>query len=87
MIVEMYSVHDKQVGAFLPAFSARAKGEAIRMFYDACKQNERFRDHAADYTLYFVGHWDDVAGRFTAVDPDRVLSAQEVLGIYGQSLS
>lgn len=75
----VFSVYDKAVSAFMPPFFARAKGEAIRMFTEACRdQGKPFGKNASDYTLYELGGFDDVSGVFVTNDPQRVLSALEV---------
>lgn len=79
MIMLAFAVHDKAVGAFLPLFFARSKGEAIRSFSTAVtQQDHQFAKNSGDYTLYHLGEFDDGNGHFEAVDPQRVLSALEV---------
>lgn len=78
MIMLAFSVHDKAVGAFLPVFFARSKGEAIRSFAAAStQQDHQFAKNAGDYTLYHVGQFDDVSGALEPVDPQRILNALE----------
>lgn len=79
MIMLAFAVHDKAVGAYLPVFFARSKGEAIRSFETAANSQEhQFAKNAGDYTLYHVGSFDDNSGMLEAVDPQRILSALEV---------
>lgn len=81
MILEMYSVHDAAVGAFLPPFFARSRGEAIRNFQDAARDSNRFGTHGKDFSLYFVGRWSDENGLFQPVDvPDRIAGALDFVG-------
>lgn len=81
MILEMYSVHDAAVGAFLPPFFSRSRGEAIRQFEDAARDTNRFGTHGKDFALYFVGKWNDENGLFAAVDiPDRIAGALDFAG-------
>ena len=72
-----YAILDKQVGAFMPVFFVRAKGEAMRHFMDAVgDQNGRFAKHPGDYDLYELCVFDDVSGSFSGDDghPVRVLT-------------
>lgn len=63
MRLMVFSVLDKQVGAFTPPQSFRSKGEAIRSFMDACKQEgSPFNKHAGDYVFYQLGTFDDQSG-------------------------
>lgn len=74
------AVLDKQVMAFMPVFFARAKGEAIRHFMDACADsNAPFSKHPGDYELFILAEYDDVGGTFTQDSslPMRVLSGVE----------
>lgn len=78
MIMLIFSVHDKAVGAFLPPFFARSKMEAIRSFSEACAdEKHQFAKHASDYTLYSLGEFDDGGARFSTVDPVRLITALE----------
>lgn len=75
-----FSVLDKAVGAYLPPFYSRSKGEAIRSFNDAAWDDKhQFAKHAADYILYECGSFDDHTGIFACIEPARVISAQECL--------
>lgn len=79
MIMIAFAVHDKAVGAFLPVFFARSKGEAIRSFTQAAtQQDHQFAKNAGDYTLYCVGEFDDSNGALVGIDPQRMLTALEV---------
>lgn len=80
MIMYGFSVHDKAAGAFLPLFFCRSKGEAIRSFTSAVSdEKHQFGMHKGDYTLYAVGSFDDANGLMSPVEPERMLSALEVL--------
>lgn len=80
MITFAFSVHDKAAGAFLPLFFCRSKGEAIRSFSSAVSdEKHQFGMHKGDFTLYACGAFDDVSGLLSPQDPERMLSALEVL--------
>jgi predicted acyl esterase len=80
MKLHVYSVFDKAVGAYLQPFYARSNGEALRSFSEACNNgSSQFAKHAIDYTLVRLGEWDDCSGLFVTVDPQRVISASEVV--------
>lgn len=81
MRTKYFSVYDKPVGAFLPPFAARTVGEAERMFSTACSDpSHQFAKHSADYTMFYVGEFDDNSGIFHPCEPQRLLSAIECLG-------
>lgn len=73
MILQMYSVRDKAVEAFLRPLFMRSKGEALRSFLDAVKSNDDFRAHPEDFDFYFLGEFDDGAGLFKIPDSPVLL--------------
>lgn len=79
MKVKCYAVRDTAVEAFLPPFYARADGEAVRSFGEACKDGKRFATHAGDYALFAVGEFDDVTGMYIPMEPRRLITGFEVL--------
>lgn len=81
MIVNAYSVFDSAVGAFLPVFFARSKGEAIRSFVQAASSKDhQFAQAKGDYSLFWLGQFDDSSGVLSGVPtgPERVIGALEV---------
>lgn len=75
------SVFDTKVGAYAPPFCCKTKGEAIRSFSDACKDEKMpFRAHPGDYRLCFLGDFDDNSGRLIAAvnGPEPLIGADEV---------
>lgn len=80
MILQIFSVYDKAVQAFMPPFYARSKGEAIRSFSEACNdEKHNFNKHAADFSLMQLGEFEDKSGIFSTAEPSRVVSALEVM--------
>lgn len=62
-----FSVRDSKVGAFMPVFQARSRGEAVRSFMDAiATPDHQFAKHASDYELFQVGEFDDENGVLVA---------------------
>lgn len=81
MKLDVFSVHDAAVGAFLPPFFARSRGEAIRQFADASRDTNRFGTHAKDFSLYQIGTWSDENGLFGEfLVPDRIAGALDFAG-------
>jgi len=74
----VFTVLDNAVGAYLPPFYARSRGEAIRSFTEAANApDHNFKKNSRDYVLYELGSFDDVSGMFDTGEPDRVLAAAE----------
>ena len=77
MKLGVYAVYDAAVGAYLNPFYARARGEALRSFSQACNdEKHQFALHARDYMLFELGTFDDSNGSFeTPAVPVRVIDA------------
>ncbi|QCQ84714.1 nonstructural protein [Blackfly microvirus SF02] len=77
--VQIYSVFDGAVSAYIQPFYARTKGEAIRMFSQAVNDPQsQLAKHYLDYTMFYLGEFDDGSGLFLPVTvPQRVLAATE----------
>lgn len=64
--MKIFSIHDSKAEAYLPPFYCRAEGEAIRNFQTAINtQDHAFNAHAADYTLFYLGDWDETSATFS----------------------
>ncbi len=61
----LYTVYDEKAEAFLPPFFVPAHGLALRAFKDCVNSpDHQFGKHPADYTLFYLGDWDDVTCEF-----------------------
>lgn len=80
MMMIVCSVLDTKVGAFLPPFFMRSKGEALRAFSDTVRdEKSSFNRNRADFQLFLLGTWDDTTGVFgMPPQPERLIGADEV---------
>lgn len=63
MVLQIFSVFDSKVGAYLPPIFMRSRGEALRMFEAAVRDgNHDFAKFSSDYTLFHLGSFDDSTG-------------------------
>lgn len=63
MKLNVYSVFDQKTSAFLPPFTMRSDGEAIRALQGAVDDvQHNFHRYAEDYTLHRLGHLEDTNG-------------------------
>lgn len=60
MIQNAYSVYDSASATYGALTMARTHAEALRSFQTAIDQEgHAFHTNAKDYTLFYVGQWDD----------------------------
>lgn len=68
MILQIYSIFDKAVGAHLQPFFARSEGEALRMIRSAVNTADtQFHDNPGDFVLHHHGEFHDQTGDITAI--------------------
>lgn len=61
----VFSIYDSAAAYYKEPFCCNNKGIALREFADACLNPQTFlAKHPADYTLFLLGHFDDVTGVF-----------------------
>lgn len=81
MIMNIYSVFDSAVGAYLPPQLMQSKGAAIRAVQDAVNDPQhQFARHASDYALFELGTWDDQDASYRLhKTPERIVGLHELL--------
>lgn len=61
----LFSVYDSKTSAYMAPFFMLTKPAAIRAITDAVNSPDHaFYKHAADYSLFFLGSFDDVNASF-----------------------
>lgn len=79
MIMLVFTVRDEKVGAFMPPFFARSRGEAVRSFMQVFDDKEHaFARSPGDYVLYALGSFDDNSGLIDSREPERLMGGLEV---------
>lgn len=72
------AVRDQKVEAFGPLMCGRSKAEAIRGFFDACADaNTLLAKHPQDFSLYYLGSYEDTTGVFEPANPMQLLAQGE----------
>lgn len=65
MVNYVFAVHDAALGGYLRPFIAPSRAVAIRSFADEVRNSEGiFYAHPKDYSLHFLGYFDDQTGYF-----------------------
>lgn len=75
-----YSLFDKAINAFLNPLVFNTDGEAIRWFTTIVNKegpDNAIYHHHRDYSLYFLGTFDDASGEFSG-PPTRLIEAVNV---------
>ena len=86
-ILQAYTVLDIKTAAYLPPYFMRTNGEAIRAFSDAVNQaNHQFNMHPADYILFYIGNFDDIAGELQPTAHDNLGKALDFITETGPEL-
>ncbi len=82
MITQGFAIYDSKSGVYSPPFFQITKGLAIRAFSDtAADQNNMIAKHPVDFTLFYLGDYDDNTGLFTsAPTPTAIMKASETVG-------
>lgn len=71
-----FSVHDQAAAAFLRPFFTKTRGQAVRGFSDAVNDaKHEFHAHPEDYTLFYIGEFDEDKGELKASVPESLGNA------------
>lgn len=63
MRLNLYSVKDIKVGAYMNPFISMGDVQAMRMFHEiACDPKTQIFKYPADFELYMIGGYDDGSG-------------------------
>lgn len=64
--MKVFSIYDSKAEIFLNPFMSKTKGEALRILSNVVNDpSHQFCMHAADFTLFELGAWDDVSAKYT----------------------
>lgn len=76
MILRAYSLFDNKAVQYHQPFFSSTDGAATRSVRDLVEDtNTTVGRHPSDYSLWFVGTWDDQHGVFTSNNPVHVVDA------------
>ena len=79
MIMNVYSIYDKAVQAYMRPFFMPADGAAQRAFTDLVEdKSHEMSKHPEDYSLFRIGSFDDSNGSLDRCEPYVVGRAHEI---------
>jgi hypothetical protein len=83
MSKQLYSLYDSKSETWSASpFAHNARGDAIRAFADAVNTKDQksvLSAHPEDFTLFYVGDYDEKTGVVTSVDKVAVVNGVDVL--------
>jgi len=60
MVKKIYTIYDEKSEAYLQPFFLDTNGQAVRAVVDCLSDpNHNFARHTSDYTLFYIGEFDD----------------------------
>ena len=72
------SIFDNATKSYTPPVYSVAKGEAIRSFMDLLDdQNSQYAKHPEDFSLFYLGTFDESTGMFKTVNPEKLIGLWE----------
>ncbi len=77
----LYVVYDEKIERYSGLHVAQTHGQAMRGFADACQDQQiRFSKHPQDYSLYFIGTYNDENGEvISKLPPTFIARASEFI--------
>lgn len=67
--MKIFSVYDSKANAYMQPFFSPTAGTALRAFETiANEEGHEFCKHAADYTLFEIGEWDEFDGQLIQLE-------------------
>lgn len=77
--MNIYAIKDEALNRFMQPFFTHTNAAAIRAFGDHVNENgSPSNQHPGDYTLFYLGHFDEETGTITG-DTERLVSGADVL--------
>lgn len=80
-MLRIVAILDDGIGSFMRPICTRSNGEAIRSFIDEVNRPDSdMGKHAADYTLYEIGAFDEETGALKPLQlPNILMRANDAL--------
>lgn len=73
MLKRYYAVYDVKAGLYGAPFIEVSDGTAIRAIQDVIASNDHpFAKHPADFSLHFLGIWNDRTGEIEGQKPEKL---------------
>lgn len=74
-MLKVFAIYDSKIEAFQAPFYARRVGEAERFLTDSVNDpNTSYSKYPEDFTLFELGSFDVLTGKFTVLDAPHSIS-------------
>lgn len=71
MILNVYSIYDSKIDAYITPFYCHSHAEACRVVsQSAADPKTKLHQYPADFTLFCIAKYDDSTGEFSSVSDD-----------------
>lgn len=81
--IHIYAIYDVKAGVYMKPWYQHTDAEAKRAFTDiAIDPQHPIGKHPADYTLFFIGFYDDSTGKIEPCDPMSLCTALECVAAH-----
>lgn len=75
MLMSVFTVYDSKIAAYLPPFFMQTPGAAIRAISDCMMdKNHQFAAHPEDYTLFYLGTFDNENAQYAMEETPKSLA-------------
>ncbi len=82
MLMQIYSIYDTAVGAYMRPFVSQADGDATRAFSDLIGDAEHpVGRHPEDYSLFRLGGFNDQDGKVIGDGPECLCTGMEMIAL------
>lgn len=79
MKMQLFSIKDTALQAYMQPFFAHTRAAAVRAFTDGINDNSTpMNKHPEDYELYHVGEYDDQLGLVTGIPIELIARAKDL---------
>ena len=79
---KLYSIYDTASGVYNQIFQCKTHGEATRIFKDlSISADTNIGKHPEDYSLWYIGLWNDNDGKITKVTKECLATALEMVSL------
>lgn len=77
--MKILSIYDKATRCYMRPFFCVTLSHGTRLFSDLLTEpNHEVSRHPEDYSLFYIGEWDDQTGSIVSVPAEHICNAHEL---------